>query len=56
MSLRDDLEAMERHQENGTLKEWFEGTAPRLDAETVVSDPSTQPCKSTYHFVCLRGD
>ncbi len=30
MSLRDDLNAMERHSHNGTLREWFEGTAPIL--------------------------
>jgi|GEM_PF-4126961 len=40
MSLRDDIDAMERHADNGTLKEWFEGTAPILDIEGRVIAPS----------------
>lgn len=36
----DDLDAMERHQRNGTLREWFEGTAPILDIDgRVVATP-----------------
>lgn len=40
MSLRDDLDAMERHKANGTLREWFLGTAPILDIDgRVVATP-----------------
>ena len=46
MSLRDDLDAMERHQRNGTLKEWFEGTAPILDIDgRAVATPVFTPAE-----------
>lgn len=57
MSLREDLEAMERHQRNGTLKEWFEGTAPILPVDDNPSDPTAgRPGMSTYRWITLRGD
>ncbi|MDE4297177.1 hypothetical protein PXK56_18495 [Phaeobacter gallaeciensis] len=57
MGLRDDIEAMERHSRNGTLKEWFEGTAPQLPSEPMPSDPSAaHPAKNTYRFLAQRGD
>lgn len=55
MSLREDLEVMERHSRNGTLKEWFEGTAPRLP-EPYPSDPSTKPIADNYRWIAARGD
>ena len=30
MGLRDDIAAMELHQRNGTLSDWWKGTAPVL--------------------------
>lgn len=57
MSLREDIAAMERHSDNGTLREWFEGTAPALDANPRVSDPSARPGRdTTYEFIKTRGD
>lgn len=57
MGLRDDIEAMERHQQNGTLKEWFEGTAPILPIDDNPTDPTTRrPGMSTYRWITLRGD
>lgn len=56
MGLRDDIDAMERHSRNGTLKEWFEGTAPQLHSEEPVLDPSAREGQSNYDFVKNRGD
>ena len=57
MSLRDDIEAMERHSRHGTLREWFEGTAPILPAHDRISDPTAMHSpNSTYHFIKRRGD
>lgn len=56
MGLRDDIQIMERHKANGTLKEWFEGTAPSLPPEPWPSDPSTRASVSNYAFIAKRGD
>lgn len=57
MGLRDDIEAMERHKANGTLKEWFQGTAPILPPEPMPSDPTARnPGMDTYKLITLRGD
>lgn len=40
MSMREDLDSMEQHQRNGTLKEFFAGTAPMLDQDGyVIANP-----------------
>lgn len=56
MSLRDDLDMMERHSRNGTLREHMEGTGPILGAHDRVSDPSAQPNLDTYDLLRKRGD
>ncbi len=56
MGMRDDIEAMERHERNGTLREWFEGTTPSLPPEPMPSDPSARPARDTYQFIAQRGD
>lgn len=56
MGLRDDLEIMERHQRNGTLRQWFEGTAPQLPPEPWPTDPSAAESGSTYQYIKNRGD
>lgn len=56
MGLRDDIEAMERHSRNGTLKEWFEGTAPSLPPEPMPCDPSARPGLGNYAWLTARGD
>jgi hypothetical protein len=55
MGLRDDIAAMERHDRNGTLRQWFEGTAPALSASAPL-DPSAQPIASEYRWMRERGD
>lgn len=56
MSLSDDLAAMQRHQDNGTLREWFNGTAPALPPEPWPADPSTSEGLPTRLWIFLRGD
>lgn len=57
MGMRDDLEAMERHAENGTLAEYMAGTAKPLPAnERLPVDRSAQPTKNGYHWISRRGD
>ena len=56
MGLRDDIEVMERHEANNTLKEWFEGTAPSIPPKPFPCDPSARPAKNTYRFIAQRGD
>jgi hypothetical protein len=54
MGLRDDLDAMQRHKGNGTLKQWFEGTAPKLPAEPMPIDTSIG--KRGYDWLRERGE
>jgi hypothetical protein len=59
MGMRDDIEAMERHAANGTLKEWFEGTAKALPLDTrmPIDRSAARPAlNSTYRFIEQRGD
>lgn len=56
MSLKDDLAIMERHERNGTLREWFEGTAPMLPPEPWPCDPTARAKLSTPVLVRMRGD
>lgn len=42
MSLREDIIAMELHSANGTLREWFEGTAPILFYPCVPLKPDVR--------------
>lgn len=39
MSLSEDIETMEHHRANGTLREWFLGTAPMLDTDGRLITP-----------------
>lgn len=57
MSLREDLETMERYRDAGLLREYLLGTAPPLPPEGLPADPSAgAPAKDTYQFIKQRGD
>ena len=56
MSLRDDIEAMERHERNGTLSEYLHGTAKPLPQGPMPSDPTANGIKGNYDFIKARGD
>lgn len=57
MSLREDIEAMERHKQNGTLREYLRGTADPLPPEPWPADKSaTAHPDTTYGFIKSRED
>jgi len=58
MSLREDMETLGRHIENGTAREYMQGTAPRLPVETLsdIRDTSIPASLDTYRFIKQRGD
>jgi hypothetical protein len=56
MSLRDDLEAMERHQRNGTFAEYLNGTAKPLPQDPPPTDPTANGGLDNYGFPQSRGE
>lgn len=58
MGLRDDLDAMERHRLNGTLREFLDGTAEPLpvDHADLGIDKTAREPSNHYHFISQRGD
>ena len=55
MSLRDDLDAMERHRDAGTLQEFLNGTAKPLPVEWPL-DRSAHATSTTWAFIKSRND
>ena len=55
MSLRDDLDAMERHRDAGTLHEFLTGTAKPLPVDPPL-DRSAHAPRKTWAFVKSRND
>lgn len=56
MSLRDDMEVLGRHIENGTAQEFVQGTAAPLPREPWPSDPTAQTGLPLQTLIRLRGD
>lgn len=54
MGLKDDMEALQRHIDNGTAKEFMEGTAKPLPKEPMPLDTSIG--KKGYAWERERGD
>lgn len=54
MSLRDDIAAMERHEINGTLAQWIDGTAKPLPLDPLPADRSIG--KQGYAWIRERGE
>lgn len=55
MGMQDDNEAMQRHWEAGTLKEFMEGTAPQLPPERMPVDRSAT-MRQGYAWMRARGE
>lgn len=58
MSLLQDMDALQRHIDNGTAAEFMAGTAPILPMEKLsdIRDPSVPAHPNTYVFIKQRGD
>lgn len=56
MSLKEDMEILERHLRNGTARAYFEGTADPLPPEPKPTDPSATSSGSLVRWITARGD
>lgn len=58
MGLKDDMDALQRHIDNGTGREFMRGTADPLPMPTLsdIRDRSIPAPLNAYRFVCSRGD
>lgn len=56
MGLREDMETLQRHIENGTGRAYLEGTAPRLKPEPMPKDPTATMSMNAKGWEAARGD
>tara|TARA_R110000744_G_scaffold289502_3_gene400418 strand:+ start:11673 stop:11843 length:171 start_codon:yes stop_codon:yes gene_type:complete len=56
MSLREDLEIMQRHKENGTLAGWFRGDAAPLKQKPWPRDETATASINSTSIERMRGD
>lgn len=56
MSLKEDMDVLERYIEAGLGKEYLNGTAPRLKPEPASPDRSAVEKLPDYEWISRRGD
>lgn len=56
MSISEDMETIRRHRENGTLREYMEGSAKPLPAHERETDPSAAAGLGNYEWLSKRGE
>lgn len=54
MSLREDLDTMDRHQRAGTLRDWFLGTAEPIPEPKPLDASANE--RATYAWLRERGE